>query len=224
MAYRRSVQAEDRLGYVRYLPCRRSKSHNVDIGVAPRVVEGFISDFRIHQFSFPCANCVQNRFPLSMSKHLQLEHTRSNRVTEPVTRAFCKPHFHLPAWMVRMPPASHFITVERASTVHFSCWRGCQDLVAIAPRTASDRGSAAWSRVVNGDRIGRFWVTYGHSSLASFTQSHALLICPGIRAMRDICLQRGNTFITRRIARVSNGRAFTKRCRYCDLRMRDRKR
>jgi hypothetical protein len=29
-----------------------------------------------------------------------------------------------------------------------------------------------------------------------------------IRAMRDIALQSGNTFITRRIARVSNGRVF----------------
>jgi hypothetical protein len=116
MAYRRSAQAEDPLPR-----CRRSKSHNVNIGVAPRVVEGFISDFRIHQFGFPCANRVQNRFPLSMSKHLQLEHTRRNRVTEPVTRASCKPHFHLPAWMVRTPPASHFITIERASTLHFTC-------------------------------------------------------------------------------------------------------
>jgi hypothetical protein len=34
------VQAEDRLGYVRYLSSSRSKSHNVDIGVAPRVVKG----------------------------------------------------------------------------------------------------------------------------------------------------------------------------------------
>ena len=111
-------------GQVRLCPlplCRRSKLHNVDIGVAPRVVEGFISDFRIHQFGFPCANRVQNRFPLSMSKHLQLEHTRRNRVTEPVTRASCKPHFHIPTWMVPMPPASHFITVELASTLHFTC-------------------------------------------------------------------------------------------------------
>ena len=49
--------------------------------------------------------------------YLQLEHTRRNRVAEPVTRASCKPHFHIPAWMVRMPPASHFITVERAAYV-----------------------------------------------------------------------------------------------------------
>jgi hypothetical protein len=35
-------QAEDKLGYARYLPCRRSKSHTVDIGAAPRVVEVFI--------------------------------------------------------------------------------------------------------------------------------------------------------------------------------------
>jgi hypothetical protein len=33
------------------LRCCRSKSHDVDIGAAPRVVEGFISDFRIHQFA-----------------------------------------------------------------------------------------------------------------------------------------------------------------------------
>jgi hypothetical protein len=54
-------------------PVVGSESRNVDIGVAPRVVEGFIPDFRIHQFGFRRANCVQNRFPLSMSKHLQLE-------------------------------------------------------------------------------------------------------------------------------------------------------
>jgi hypothetical protein len=120
--YRRSVQAEDRLGYARYLPCRRSKSHNVDIGLAPRVVKGFISDVRVHQFGFPFANRVQYRFPLSMSIHLQLEHTRRNGVTEPVTRASCKPHFHIPTWIVRVPPASHFITVERASTLHLTCY------------------------------------------------------------------------------------------------------
>src|SRR5580704_1549182 len=108
--------SRNRLGYARYVPCRLSKSHNVDIGLAPRVVKGFISDVRVHQFGFPFTNRVQYRFPLGMSIHLQLEHPRRNRVTEPVTRASCKPHFHIPTWSVRVPPASHFITVERAST------------------------------------------------------------------------------------------------------------
>jgi hypothetical protein len=91
------------------------------------------------------------------------------------------------------------------------------------PRDLDGPTKSSWTAIdwrpcgrefVNGDTTGRFWVTYGHSSLASFTQSHALLTCPGIRALRDICRQRGDTFHAKDCSHINEG-ASHEGCRYC---------